>query len=121
MKGYCYIALIIGFFIFFQQNPLYAVIIIGIILVGYLYFKSKRSGSTGGLFGFMKGNPQQQQQNSNLDDVITLMMIQQLFNSPTTGSSDLPNLSKEENKKENHIEQTKREVLELLDNLMRSD
>lgn len=88
-------------------------IIIGVILVGYLYIKSKRSGSTRGFFGFMKGNPQQQ--NSNFDDIITLMMLQQLFNSPSTGSSNLPNPDKEENNKENHIEQTKREVLELLD------
>ena len=88
-------------------------IIIGVILVGYVYFKSKRSGSTGGFFSFMKGN--QQQQNSNLDDVITLMMLQQLFNSPSNCVSDLPNLSNEENNKENHIEQTKREVLELLE------
>ncbi|MFW9941330.1 MAG: hypothetical protein ACFFFT_09835 [Candidatus Thorarchaeota archaeon] len=113
MKGLCYIVLIIGFFIFFQQNPLYAVIFIGIFIAGYLYVKSKRAGSSGGMFGFMKGNPQQQ--NNSFDDIITLMMLQQLFNTPGTNSPERYNDTNKEKSKEDQIEQTKQEVLELLD------
>lgn len=94
---------------FFQQNPVYAVIFISIFIVGYLYIKSKRSGSSRGVFSFMKGNPEQQ--NSNFDDIITLMMLQQLFNTTPERQRDTP---KEKNNEE-QIEQTKQEVLELLD------
>lgn len=111
MKGLCYIVLIIGFFIFFQQSPVYAVVFIGIFVIGYLYVKSKRSGSSGGVFGFMKGNPQQQ--NGSFDDIITLMMLQQLFNN--SGSSNGQSISSKERNNEEQIEQTKQEVLELLD------
>jgi hypothetical protein len=113
MKGFCYIALFIGFFIFFQQNPVYALVIIGIIIGGYLYIKSKRSGSTGGVFGLMKGNPQQQ--NSSLDDIITLMMLQQLFDNTNTQISDHHIMQTKNISEEDQIEQTRREVLELLD------
>lgn len=111
MKGLCYIVLIIGFFIFFQQNPVYAVIFIGIFIVGYLYVKSKRSGSSGGVFGFMKGNPQHQ--DGKFNDIMTLMMLQQLFSNsePRYIHDD----SIKENNNEEQIEQTKQEVLELLD------
>jgi len=98
---------------FFQQNPLYAVIFIGIFIAVYLYVKSKRAGSGGGVFGFMKGNPQQQ--NSNFDDIITLMMLQQLFNTPGANSPERYNDPIKEKTKEEQIEQTKQEVLELLD------
>jgi len=111
MKGFCYIVLIIGFFIFFQQNPVYAVIFIGIFIAGYLYVKSKRSGSSGGVFGFMKGNPQHQ--DGKFNDIMTLMMLQQLFSNsePRYVHDD----SIKENNNEEQIEQTKQEVLELLD------
>jgi hypothetical protein len=98
---------------FFQQNPVYAVVIMGIIIGGYLYIKSKRSGSSGGVFGFMKGNPQQQ--NDSLNDIITLMMLQQLFNNPNTQNSERYFLQSEKEGKEDQIDQTRREVLELLD------
>jgi len=111
MKGFCYIVLIIGFFIFFQQNPVYAVIFIGIFIVGYLYVKSKRSGSSGGVFGFMKGNPQAQ--DSKFNDIMTLMMLQQLFSNSEPRYVHDDNIK--ENNNEEQIEQTKQEVLELLD------
>ena len=111
MKGLCYIVLIIGFFIFFQQNPVYAVIFIGIFIAGYLYVKSKRSGSSGGVFSFMKGN--QQHQDGNFNDIITLMMLQQLFNNSGSQTTEKQNNIAKNN--EEQIEQTKQEVLDLLD------
>lgn len=110
MKAYCYLVLILGFFMFYQQNPVYAVIVMGIILVGYLYFKSKRSpsGRSGGILGFMKGNAQQDTR--NYDDLITLMMIQQLMDSNhnhKTQEIDTTHSDK--------VEQIKREVLDIFD------
>ena len=113
MKGLCYIVLIIGFFIFFQQNPMYAIIFIGIFIAGYLYIKSKRSGSSGGVFGFMKGNPQAQ--DGKFNDIMTLMMLQQLFNNSGSHPSERQSDSAKEKSNEEQIEQTKQEVLELLD------
>lgn len=113
MKGYCYIALIIGFFVFYQQNPMYAIIMIVLFVGVYLFFKSRKSGSHGWRFGFFSGKGAQQQ-DSRMDDLITLMMIQQLMNTP---SQDTDNRMYEESKKdrENDIEKVKQEVLDLLD------
>lgn len=94
---------------FFQQNPLYAVIFIGIFITGYLYIKSKRLGSSG-FFGFMKGG---QHQESNFNDIITLMMLQQFFNNNSQAPERVND--NEEKSNEEQIEQTKQEILELLD------
>jgi hypothetical protein len=110
MKAFCYLVLIIGFFIFFQQSPVYAVMVIGAIAVGYLYIKSKRSQSKGGsgFLGLMKGNPQQSP--STFDDLVTLMMIQQLLGTNTNHKGEEIDTSHKE-----HIDLIKQEVLDLLD------
>lgn len=110
MKVLCYFVLIIGLFLFYQQNPLYAIIIIGVLLVGYLYIKSRKSrAGGGGLFGFMKGN--QPQQNADMDNLITVILLQQLLNSSSTQYSQ----EKKKNPEEEKIEKTKQEILELFD------
>ena len=108
MKGFCYIALIIGFFIFYQQNPMYAIIIIVLFIGVYLFFKSRKAG--GGVFAFLSGN--QTQQNTKIDDLITLMMLQQLMNS--NENRVLPRNEKEQERK-SEIDKIKKEVLDLLD------
>jgi hypothetical protein len=110
MKLLCYFVLILGLILFYQQNPLYAIIIIGVLLAGYLYIKSRKSRSSGGgLFGFMKGNPSQQ--NPDMDNLITMVMLQQLLNSSNTQNSR----EHEKNSEEEKIEKTKQEILELFD------
>lgn len=113
MKGYCYIALIIGFFVFYQQNPMYALVMIALFVIVYLYFKSRKAGSSGGKFGFFSGKGNQQH-DSRMDDLITLMMIQQLINSP---AHDTDNHISEDSRKtrEAQIEKSRQEVLALLD------
>lgn len=109
MKGLCYIALIIGFFIFYQQNPVYAVIIIVLFIGVYIFLKSRTSGG-GGVLGFLSGrNPQQ---DSKIDDLIMLMMIQQLMN-PSERETPVMDSKKEERR--DQIEKIKNEVLGLLD------
>ena len=109
MKAYCYLAVILGFILFYQQNPVYAIIVIGAITVGYLYIKSKRSQSgSSGFLGFMKGNPQQT--TGNYDDLITLMMLQQLFNSNTNHR-----VHEEDNSQKEEIDHIKQEILDILD------
>ena len=109
MKATCYLVLIIGFFIFYQQNPFYAVIIIGIVIGGYILIKSRRSQSGGtGFLGFMKGNPQQDTR--NYDDLITLMMLQQLI-----GTNNNQKVKEVDSSHKEDIDQIKKEVLEILD------
>lgn len=112
MKGYCYIALILGFFIFYQQNPIYAIIIIVLFIGVYLFFKSRSSGSNRGVFGFFSGK--NTQQDNRMDDLITLMMIQQLMNSPSESSDNRINNDKRK-EEDQQIDKIKQEVLELLE------
>ena len=111
MKGFCYIALIIGFFVFYQQNPVYAIIVIALFVGVYLFFKSRSSGSRSRGLGFFSGK--NTQQDSKIDDLITLMMIQQLMNSPSQKSDNQIQDNKE--KEDKHIDKIKEEVLELLE------
>jgi hypothetical protein len=113
MKGLCYIALIIGFFIFYQQNPVYAVIIIVCFIGLFIFFKSRRSSSKRGSFGFFSGR--QTTQDNRIDDLITLMMIQQLMASNSNGSKERMDPEDKFNQKEEYIEKTKKEILDLLD------
>lgn len=111
MKGFCYIALIIGFFVFYQQNPMYAIIVIVLFVGVYLFFKTRSSGSKGRGLGFF--SRKNTQQDSKMDDLITLMMIQQLMNSPSQKSDNQIQDNKE--KEDKHIDKIKEEVLELLE------
>jgi hypothetical protein len=111
MKGYCYIALAIGFFMFYQQNPMYAVVVIGIFIVGYIFVKSRRKGSGSGVSRFLSGKAPQS--NSNIDDLITLMMLQQLTNN---SNSELRRVEEQtDDEHERYIEKVKQETLALLD------
>ncbi|MFW9989892.1 MAG: hypothetical protein ACFFC3_14670 [Candidatus Odinarchaeota archaeon] len=114
MKGLCYIVLILGFFIFFQQNPLYAVICMVIFLGVYILFKSRSSRSLGSVYRFLTGkNPQQE---SNIDDLITLMMIQQVVSSSNNHDYNQPTEDIKSNQQKNaYIDKIKKEVLDLLD------
>jgi len=115
MKVVIYFALIVAFLMFYQSNPVYTIFIVAILVGTYLFYRSRRanhSNSRGG-FRFLSGssNPQ----NDHMDDLITLMMIQQLFSpSPTSEHTryQLPTNSKQD--EESEIDKIKREVLELL-------
>ena len=109
MKGYIYIVLIIGFFMFYQQNPTYAIIMILIFIAGYILVKSRKSGS--GVLGFLKGKAPQS--NSNMDDLITLMMLQQLTNNNNSRIERVEDT--DSNEHEQYIEKVKQEALALLD------
>lgn len=109
IKGLILVVLAIGFFMFYQQSPVYAVIMIVIFIAGYVFVKSRKSGS--GVFGFLKGKSSQS--NSHMDDLITLMMLQQLTNNSTFRRE--PFEDQTENDHEKHIEKVKQETLALLD------
>jgi hypothetical protein len=106
--------LLIGFFIFYQSNPMYAIIMIVIFVGVFLFYKSRSGNSGSGVLSFLSGNGTQQ--DNNMDDLITLMMIQQLLNSPSSsrGSEGYGN-DNGEREREKEIDKIKNEVLELLE------
>lgn len=111
MKGYCYIVLIIGFFVFYQQNPVYAIVIIALFIGVFLFFKSRKSSSR--RFGFFSGKSAQHQE-SRIDDLVTLMVIQQLLNT-NSQDSDTRVYNDSERDRKQQIDKIKQEVLNLLD------
>ncbi|MFX0135025.1 MAG: hypothetical protein ACFFDN_15395 [Candidatus Hodarchaeota archaeon] len=112
MKGFCYITLIIGFFLFYQQNPIYAVVIIVLFIGVYLFFRSRSSRSKGGVLGFLSGK--NTQQDNKIDNLITLMMLQQLVNSSSQNRESQTREEKKE-EKEQYLDKIKKEVLDLLE------
>lgn len=116
MKGMCYIILIVAFLMFYQREPVFSVVIIGIAVAVYLFFRSRRSGTRRGRSGvfssLLGGN---QQQDRNIDDLITLMMVQQLFQESNNSTCSIPPNENQLSKYEQEIEKTKNEILELFD------
>ena len=105
---------LIGFFVFYQNNPMYAVVIIVIFVGLFLFYKSRSNNSSSGLFSFLSGKGSHQ--DNKIDDLITLMMIQQLLNSPPSSKeSNSLSFDNDRRDREQQIEKTKKEVLELLE------
>jgi hypothetical protein len=95
---------------YWQTNPVFTAILIGIFIVIFLLFKSRKSTSPRkGFMRFFGGRVPEYE--SNMDDIITLMMIQQLFNTNSSNSSDNSNHKDEDA----YIDDVQDEILELLD------
>jgi hypothetical protein len=117
MKIFIYFALIVGFLMFYQSNPVYTIVIIIIALGIYLFYRSRKGKGNGGRsrggIRFLSGK--EPPQNDSTDDLITLMMIQQIF-SPSTTPDYIRYIPPNDTKQveESEIDKIKREVLELL-------
>ena len=111
MKGFCLIAIIVAMLMFYQREPFYTVIIIGVGVVIYLVYKSKKSGK-GLLGGFFSGN--QLQQDSRFDDLIALMILQQLSSTNPQNNNASHQISEDARKRRAAIDKTQKEVLDLL-------
>jgi len=111
MKGFCLIAIIVAMLMFYQKEPFYTVVIIGIGVVIYFVYKAKKSGN--GLLGaFFSGS--QSQQDNRLDDLIALMMLQQLTSTNSQNNSASQVISEKTRKRHEAIDKTQKEVLDLL-------
>ena len=111
MKGFCLVAVVIAMLMFYQKEPVYTLVIIGVGLLVYLFYKARKSGN--GLLGvFMSGN--QTSQDRNFDDLMALIMLQQLLSNNPQGSSASREISEESQKRREEIDKTQREVLDLL-------
>jgi hypothetical protein len=94
---------------FYQQSPMYAIVVIVIFIAGYIFIKSRKSGS--GISGFLKGK--NSQPNNSMDDLITLMMLQQLTNNSNSRIERREDPT--DNEHEKYVEKVKQEALALLD------
>ena len=111
MKGFCLIAVVVAMLMFYQKEPVYTIIIIGVGLILYLYYKAKKSGK-GFLGSFFSGN--QSSQERNFDDLVALMMLQQLISSNPQNNTASKQISEKSKKRREEIEKTQKEVLDLL-------
>ncbi len=111
MKGYCLIAIVVAMLMFYQREPVYTIVIVGIGLALYLLYKAKKSGK--GLLGSFFSGPQSSQER-NFDDLIALMMLQQLISSNPQNNTASKQISEESKKHREEIEKTQKEVLDLL-------
>ena len=66
---------------YYQKNPVYTVIIIGIGIGLYIFFRSRKSGRG----TFLSGKRDNREE--LMDDFMMLMMLQQLFNHPSSQES----------------------------------
>ncbi len=96
---------------FYQKEPFYTVVIIGIGVVIYFVYKAKKSGN--GLFGAFLGGSQSNQY-SRLDDLIALMMLQQLSSNNSQNNSATQQISEDARKRREAIDKMQKEVLDLL-------
>ena len=87
MKGFCLVAVVVAMLMFYQKEPVYTLVIIGVGLFFYLFYKAKKNGNGRGLLrAFTSGN-QASAQDRRFDDLMALIMLQQLLSNDSRGSS----------------------------------
>ena len=96
----------------YQHNPVFTIVILVIAIGLYLFYKAKK-GNSGLLRNLMSGSAASNQ--NSIEDLITFMVIQQMFNELDTSPSRNQNPSKIKQKEQEKIqEKTKQEILDLL-------
>ena len=114
MKILLYLVLVIAFLMFYQYSPVVAMIVIVLFLGAFVYFKARKNGGSLGRGSFFSGRQPQNQ--DNIDNLITLVMLQQAFNKPGNSYIDKKPLEdKDATEREKIIDQTRKEVLQLLE------
>lgn len=111
MKFLCYLVLIVAFMMYYQQNPVYTIVIIAIGIGLYIFFKARKSKN--GVLSKFFGRDHSHL-DDRMDDVITLFMLQQMFNSSSQNQSQ-GQKSKTKSARKEELEKRKQEILELLE------
>lgn len=98
---------------YYQKNPIYTIVIIGIGISLYIFFRSRKG--KGGILGKFLGGTRSDT-DERMDDLITLFMLQQMFNnSPQRQARANGEEDNIKNKRYEEIEKTKQEILDLLE------
>jgi hypothetical protein len=110
MKVLCYFILVVAFLMYYQKNPFYTVIIIGVGIGFYVFFRSRKSGR--GTFLSGKRNVREER----MDDLMMLIMLQQLFNQPQSREAPQDkNPHKNRDHNESKLYNSEQEILDLLE------
>lgn len=111
MKIIIFLILGVAFLMFYQTNPLFAIIIVMLILGLYLFLKRRKGSKSGGNSTFRSGSGKQD------NGLIEYLLLQQFSNnSNNSGNHTQLNISvKSPNERELQIEKTKKEILALFD------
>ncbi|MFX0043332.1 MAG: hypothetical protein ACFE8L_10495 [Candidatus Hodarchaeota archaeon] len=112
MKSIFCLVCVVAFLMYYQTNPVFTIVIVVAGLGIYIFYKSKISGSGSGISRFLSGS-NHQQENRNMDDLITLVMLQQLLSSSRDERHD--HIQDSKKTQDERLEKAKNEVLELLD------
>ncbi|MFW9829351.1 MAG: hypothetical protein ACFFB4_03335 [Promethearchaeota archaeon] len=112
MKILCYLILVVAFMMYYQKNPVYTIIIIAIGIGIYIFFKSRKG--KGGLFKKFIGRDRSET-DDRMDDLITLFMLQQMFNNSIQNKNQIQEKETPKNKRSEELEKEKQEILELLE------
>lgn len=114
MKSILCVVVILAFLMYYQTNPVFTIVIVIVGLGIYIFYKSKTSGSGSGLSKFLSGRVSQEE-NRNIDNLVSLVMLQQLITSSSDHkTSDLRDQDLKHPQKE-MLESIQHEVLELFD------
>ncbi len=105
-KFCCYLVLAVAALIYFQKNPIYTIVIIGLGFGLYFFVKTKKNGGPGGIF---LGSRQFEQQES-FNTALSFLMLQQLLNDDRKEDSDQ---DASDRQKEDELDKHKREISEL--------
>ncbi|MFX1393530.1 MAG: hypothetical protein ACFFAH_08140 [Promethearchaeota archaeon] len=100
---------------FYQQNPVYSIVIVLLFLGLYLLFKARKRKHLYGRSGFFKGGTNTQ--NRYVNDLITLVLAQNFIGTSFKDiSDDIEPYQDDVDEREAYIEKTKREIIDLLEN-----
>lgn len=111
MKGYCILIIAVVVLVLYQREPFYTFVLLGAGLIGYMVIKARKSGN--GFFGgFLSGKTSSE--DSTIEDLVSLVMIQQLLSENTSSSNYSQIPDKEREKELSYLEKTQKEVLKLL-------
>ena len=74
MKGICILVIAFALLLSYQNNPIGTIIIGGVSVLIYAFFKLKKGGAgSGRIWGFNSGSSNQ---NSQMEDLINLLVVQ---------------------------------------------
>ncbi len=113
-KGFCYIAIIVGFLIFFKSNPILTIIIILIILSLFSLYK-RRKNNNGNFFGFGRVNASEDK-NDFQEKLLLFLLIKQLdFGNSKNNNSKHDDMQHGNIDLINEIERIKQDLLSTLE------
>ncbi len=114
MKIMCYFVLFLAFFMYYQQEPAFTLIIVFLVIGVFVFFKVKKKGLTGnlskGVFGFGKNNATL----NNGMDPLSMILFQQSFMSNSFSNNKIED--KQVNNRIKSIDEAKEMILRLIKN-----